>query len=205
MGLTTANANCGDNSALSKIPVTRQVTGSNSEFLMSSYLVRPATIRDAKAIAQIHVTAAQAAYKGLLPDDQNHPPSVEKRQAYWREAIEYSEPQVQVVTKNDEIVGFVGFDRSRDKGTPSTMGEIWSLYVLPTECGQGAGVALWDAANDGLKEEGCNNVSVWVPVRNERAMSFFEHAGFKREMTTLKTVPVGIARLEEIRLKRALG
>jgi ribosomal protein S18 acetylase RimI-like enzyme len=85
------------------------------------------------------------------------------------------------------------------------MGEIWSLYVLPAECGQGAGVALWDAANDGLKEEGCNNVSVWVPVRNERAMSFFEHAGFKREMTSLKTVPVGIARLEEIRLKRALG
>ena len=172
---------------------------------MSSYLVRPATVRDSKAIAQIHVASAQAAYKGLLPDDQNHPPSVEKRQAYWREAIEYSEPQVQVVTKNDEIVGFVGFDRSRDKGTPSTMGEIWSLYVLPAECGQGAGVALWDAANDGLKEEGCNNVSVWVPVRNERAMSFFEHAGFKREMTSLKTVPVGIARLEEIRLKRALG
>lgn len=188
-----------------KIPVALQVAGSNSEFSMSSYLVRPATIRDAKAIAQIHVTAAQAAYKGLLPEDQINPPTVEKRQAYWREAIEYSEPQVQVVTKDDEIVGFVGFDRSRDKGTPSTMGEIWSLYVLPAECGQGAGVALWDAANDGLKEEGCNNVSVWVPVRNERAMSFFEHAGFKREMTTLKTVPVGIARLEEIRLKRALG
>lgn len=172
---------------------------------MSSYQVRPATIRDAKAIAQIHVAAAQAAYKDLLPDDQLSAPSVEKRQAYWREAIEYSEPQVQVAMKGDEIVGFVGFDRSRDKGTPSTMGEIWALYVLPAECGQGAGVALWDAANDGLKEEGCTNVSVWVPVRNERAMRFFEHAGFKREMTTLKTVPVGTARVEEIRLKRPLG
>jgi ribosomal protein S18 acetylase RimI-like enzyme len=178
---------------------------SNPSFSMSSYQVRPATVRDAKTIAQIHVASAQAAYQGLLPDDQLPAPSVEKRQAYWREAIEYSEPQVQVVTKGDEIVGFVGFDRSRDKGTPSTMGEIWSLYVLPAECGQGAGVALWDAANDGLKEEGCTNVSVWVPVRNERAMRFFEHAGFKREMTSLKTVPVGIARLEEIRLKRPLG
>jgi RimJ/RimL family protein N-acetyltransferase len=44
-----------------------------------------------------------------------------------------------------------------------------------------------------------------VPVRNERAMRFFEHAGFKREMTSLKTVPVGTARLEEIRLKRTLA
>ena len=114
----------------------------NPSFLMSSYQVRPATVRDAKTIAQIHVASAQAAYQGLLPDDQLPAPSVEKRQALWREAIEYSEPQVQVVTKGDEIVGFVGFDRSRDKGTPSTMGEIWSLYVLPAECGQGAGVAL---------------------------------------------------------------
>ena len=53
------------------------------------------------------------------------------------------------------------------------MGEIWSLYVLPAELGQGACVALRDAAHDGLKEEGCTNVRSWVPVRNERAMRFF--------------------------------
>jgi ribosomal protein S18 acetylase RimI-like enzyme len=196
---------CGDNSAsFSKILICSGITF-KPNFPMSSYQVRPATVRDAKTIAQIHVASAQAAYQGLLPDEQLAAPSVEKRQALWREAIEYSEPQVQVICKDDEIVGFVGFDRSRDKGTPSTMGEIWSLYVLPAEWGQGAGVALWDAAHDGLKEEGCTNVSAWVPVRNERAMRFFEHAGFKREMTSLKTVPVGTARLEEIRLKRALG
>ena len=171
---------------------------------MSSYQVRPATVRDAKAIAQIHVAAAQAAYKGLVPDDQLNAPSVDKRQAFWREAIEYSEPQVHVVTKDDEIVGFVGFDRSRDKGTPSTTGEIWALYVLPDHWNQGAGTALWDAANDGLKEEGCTKVTVWVPARNERALRFFEHSGFKREMNTLKTVSVGSHKVEELRLQREL-
>ncbi|MES2977027.1 MAG: GNAT family N-acetyltransferase [Pseudomonadota bacterium] len=172
---------------------------------MSSYQVRPATVRDAKAIAQIHVSSAQAAYKGLLPDEHLAAPSVEKRQAYWREAIEYSEPQVQVVTNGEELVGFVGFDRSRDKGTPSTTGEIWSLYVLPAHWGKGAGVALWDAANEGLKEEGCTKVTVWVPLRNERALRFLEQAGFKREMTSLKTVTVGTVKIEEIRLKRGVG
>jgi hypothetical protein len=44
--------------------------------------------------------------------------SVEKRQAYWREAIEYCEPQVQVAIDGDKIVGFVGFDRSRDEVAP---------------------------------------------------------------------------------------
>ena len=171
----------------------------------SVFPVRATVVRDAKAISDLYSQVALDLYQSLLGTDQLPPLGQDKRQAYWREAIEFAEPQVMAAMHGDRIVGFVGFDRSRDKGTPSTMGEIWSLYVLPAECGQGAGVALWDAANDGLKEEGCNNVSVWVPVRNERAMSFFEHAGFKREMTSLKTVPVGIARLEEIRLKRALG
>jgi ribosomal protein S18 acetylase RimI-like enzyme len=147
----------------------------------------------------------QAIHRDVFGLDQLSGPSLDELQVYWREAIEYSEPQVQVAIEGETMVGFVGFDRSRDKGTPSTMGEIWSLYVLPADWGQGAGVALWDAAHDGLKEEGCTSVSAWVPVRNERAMRFFEHAGFKREMTSLKTVPVGTARLEEIRLKRTLA
>ena len=172
---------------------------------MSSFQVRPATVRDAKAIAQIHVTTAQAAYQGLLPDDQLNHPSIDKRQAYWREAIEYSEPQVLVAMLGDEMVGFVGFDRSRDKGTPSTTGEIFALYVLPAHWDSGAGVALWDAANDGLKEEGCTRVTVWVPLRNERGLRFFEQAGFKREMTSLKTVAVGNVKIEESRLKRTVG
>jgi RimJ/RimL family protein N-acetyltransferase len=176
-----------------------------AQVVMSSYQVRPATVRDAKAIAQIHIAAAQAAYQGLVPDEQLAVPTVEKRQAFWREAIEYSEPQVHVLTSGDEIVGFVGFDRSRDKGTPSTTGEIWAMYVHPEHWGKGGGVTLWDAANDGLKEEGCTKVTVWVPLRNERALRFMEQAGFKREMPSLKTVAFGSARLEEIRLKRALG
>ena len=95
---------------------------------MSSIQVRPATLRDAKAIAQIHTVAAQAALKGLVPDEQLKSFSVEKRQAYWREAIEYSEPQVQVAVDGDKIVGFVGFDRSRDEKTRPTTGEIWAIY-----------------------------------------------------------------------------
>ena len=49
---------------------------------MSSIQVRPATLRDAKAIAQIHTTAALEAYKGVLPEEQlKSMSSVEKRQA----------------------------------------------------------------------------------------------------------------------------
>lgn len=67
------------------------------------------------------------------------------------------------------------------------------------------GVALWDAARDGLLEEGCTNVTSWVPLRNERALRFHELAGFKREMSTAKTAQVGGLKIEEVRLKRALN
>ena len=102
-------------------------------------------------------------------------------------------------------IGFVGFDRSRDKGTPPTMGEIWAIYVAAAYWGKGAGVALWDAAREGLQDEGCTHVSVWVPLANDRAVRFHELAGFKREMASAKTVAIGAVKVEEIRLKRALA
>jgi ribosomal protein S18 acetylase RimI-like enzyme len=172
---------------------------------MSSYSVRHATPRDAKAITDIHVATWKAAYKDLMPEDYLSKISVEKRLAYWKEAIEFSEPQLLVATDGDEIVGFVGFDRSRDAGTKSTVGEIWAMYVAPAHWGKGAGLALWDGAREGLKEEGCTQVTLWVLLRNERALRFYEQAaGFKREMPSLKTVAFGSAKLEEIRLKRAV-
>jgi GNAT superfamily N-acetyltransferase len=85
------------------------------------------------------------------------------------------------------------------------MGEIWAIYANPAYWSKGVGLALWDAAREGLLEEGCTHVCVWVPIANERAMRFHELAGFKREMSSAKTVPVGSVKVEEIRLKRALS
>ena len=172
---------------------------------MSSIQVRPATLRDAKAIALIHTIAAQEAYQGIVPDEQLKALSVEKRQAYWREAIEYCEPQVQVAVEDEKVIGFVGYDRSRDEKSRPTTGEIWAIYAAPSHWDKGVGLALWDAARDGLQEEGCTNVTAWVPLRNERAIRFHELAGFKREMSTAKTAVVGSVKIEEVRLKRAIS
>lgn len=176
-----------------------------SELLrMSSIQVRPATLRDAKGIAEIHVAAWQDAYKGLLPDAALDALSVQKRQAFWREAIDLCEPQVVVAHIDNELMGFVGFDRSRDKGTPSSTGEIWAMYANPIHWDKGVGLALWDAARDGLQEEGCTKVTLWTYLRNERALRFFDLAGFKRELGSAKTTEVAGTRLEELRLQRSL-
>ena len=172
---------------------------------MSSCLIRPATMRDAKAIAEIHASAAagadsDAAAKAL----SKGAPSIDRQQVFWREAIEFGEPQLQVACEAEKVIGFVGFDRCRDKGTPPTMGEIWSIYVLPSHLDQGVGLALWDAAREGLLEEGCSEVSVWIALGNERALRFHQLAGFKRELSSARTVPAFGARVEEIRLRRKI-
>jgi GNAT superfamily N-acetyltransferase len=174
---------------------------------MASYTIRPATLRDAKTIANIHTSVQDTVYNELVPVGYaKGTEPAESSLVFWREAIEYGEPQVQVAVDEDsKIIGFVGFDRSRDKGTKPTVGEIWALHVLPSHWNTGAGLALWDAAREGLADEGCTQVTVWLPLGNERALRFHELAGFKRELNSARTVPVGSFRLEEIRLKRATG
>lgn len=177
-------------------------------FFMSESIeveVRPAKERDAKTIAEIQAAASQAAFKAQFPGEAMPEfDSLKKSQSYWREAIEFGDPQVLVAVADGEVVGFVGFDRSRDPKTPPTMGEIWALYARPSHWGQGVGLALWDGARDALIEEGCTKVTAWVPLGYERALRFFDMAGYKREMTSIKTVQIGLTRIEEIRFKRDL-
>jgi ribosomal protein S18 acetylase RimI-like enzyme len=169
-----------------------------------SFQVRPASAQDAAHIAELYAATAKEAFQSMRTGASVPAVPEVKNTAYWREAIQYAEPQVQVAVAAGELVGFVGFDRSRDPGTPNTMGEIWDIYVSPSYWSQGVGLALWDAAREGLQEEGCTHVSIWVPIANDRAMRFHELAGFKREMNSAKTVPMGPVKVEEIRLKQAL-
>ena len=172
---------------------------------MSSCLIRPATMRDAQAIAEIHASASTGASSDVAARTlATGALSIDRQQVFWREAIEFGEPQLQVACEGENVIGFVGFDRSRDKGTPPTMGEIWSIYVRQSHWGQGVGLALWDASREGLVEEGCTEVAIWIGLGNERALRFYELAGFKRELSSARTVPAFGARVEEIRLRRKI-
>ena len=171
---------------------------------MPSYKVRPAVDADADAVAAVHAASSHAAYEGLVPDQHESLP-MEKRRAFWRDAIEYSEPQVHVaIDEESALAGFTGFDRSRDPKSKPTTGEIWAMYVLPSHWNKGAGLSLWDATREGLVEEGCTEVTLWIPLCNSRAIRFFELAGFKRENNTAKTAVMAGVKLEEVRLKRKL-
>lgn len=164
---------------------------------MTAFQIRPASVSDAASITQIESEAHAAL--GHVPAD------AAKRLVFWKEAIEFGEPLLHVAVAGDAVIGFVGYDRSRDPRTPPTTGEIWAIHVLGQHHGQGVGLALWDAAREALIDEGCTHVSIWIELASERALRFHELAGFKRDMPSLRTVARGARRVEEIRLKRALS
>lgn len=163
---------------------------------MFEFLVRPAANADAAAINQLHVSSAHPS--------ELQPLSPATQLPFWRDAISHGEPQLHVACHGIAVVGVVGFDRARDKGTPPTMGEIWTIQVLAAYWGRGAGLALWDTARDELQQEGCTEVMVWISLANERAMRFHELAGFKRVMSSARTAMVHGVRTEMIRLRRKL-
>ena len=102
---------------------------------MSDFEVRFATKNEAAAVAQLHWIASRAAYAGQVPEAHWDATPMAKRVSYWKEAIEYGEPQVMVALEGGSIVGFVGFDRSRDPKSKNTMGEIWAIYADPDRLG----------------------------------------------------------------------
>jgi ribosomal protein S18 acetylase RimI-like enzyme len=167
------------------------------------FQLRPAQESDAAAVAAVHAASSHAAYEDFMPDAPQLP--MDKRKAFWRDAIEYGEPLVHVAVNGPQVVGFVGYDRSRDPKSKNTCGELWALYVDPGHWGEGIGSALWESACEGLQEEGCTEVTVWVPLRNERALRLLERCGFAREAGSVKTVSMSGVQLEEIRLRRSLA
>ena len=171
---------------------------------MTRYQVRPATKQDAEHVAAVHVLSAQAAYQGVVPPSPEDFP-MGRRVAFWRDAIEFGEPFVHVALDSDNVIGYVGYDRSRDPKSKPTTGELWALYVHPEHWDRGAGLALWDAAREGLIEEGCTEVTLWIALANDRAMRFAELAGFKRELASARTATHSGVKIEEIRLRGALG
>lgn len=48
-------------------------------------------------------------------------------------------------------------------------------------------------------------LTLWVILRKERALRFYDLAGCKREMSTAKTFTLGSGKVEEVRMRRDLS
>jgi ribosomal protein S18 acetylase RimI-like enzyme len=146
--------------------------------------VRAARPDDARRLGEIHVETWRATYVGVMPQEVLDELSVEERERLWSEWIPHTETEVFVADADGDVVGFVSVGPSRS--SPG-VGELYSIYVLPSAHGSGAGPALMDTAVAALARR-WDKAILWVATENPRARRFYERHGWVADGDRVETV-----------------
>ena len=139
--------------------------------------VRRAELRDAAAIAAVHVRAWQWAYRGIMPDDLLDGLDPERRRPMWEATIRSDRQVVFVAEDKGEIVGF----SSVGVHTDDDLGELYAIYLLEPATGRGFGVQLMVAAERALVALGCPRAVLWVAADNRSTRRFYEAGGWTHD------------------------
>lgn len=138
--------------------------------------IRTAQPEDAAGIARVHVDSWRTTYKGIFPDELLANLSYERREQYWRQALNDS-AQITIVTEDEmsKIVGFVTGGLARE-GDPVYRGELYAIYVLQEAQRRGLGRRLIGELARLLAERQIASMMLWV-LENNPACHFYESVG----------------------------
>jgi len=169
--------------------------------------IRPAMVQDVPAIANVHVRSWQEAYQGLVPQDFLDAMDPASRAAGWERSVR-SLPRpgrgVLVAESPDGVVGFSSFRPARDPDCdPERVGELLTIYLLPSALGKGIGRGLMAATVSGLADAGYAEAVLWVLDTNARARSFYAKAGWSPDGSAKQDSSLGLP-LNEVRYRRRL-
>ncbi|OAE13271.1 GNAT family acetyltransferase [Pseudomonas simiae] len=165
-------------------------------------MIRQALPSDAKAIAQVHISSWQQAYRDLIPAEYLNAldATLAQRESSWIRSIESAESNVWVAELNQQVVGWITVGASRDEdATEGNAGEVMAIYVLASHWQTGVGLALWKAGLQWLVEQGYQRLTLWVLTGNERAIRFYRRAGCVEETGSERNLQRGGAALVEVR------
>ncbi|RFU49504.1 GNAT family N-acetyltransferase [Paraburkholderia sp. DHOC27] len=166
--------------------------------------IREATVGDAQNIATVHVASWQAAYQGIMPAGFLEDLSVAARTRNWQSALTAGKLRVLLASVDGVLAGWVAFGACRDADKDSRWSEVEALYVSPAYWRHGVGHALRVAACAQLQQAGYEHVVLWVLAANQRAIAFYERAGFVRDQASKDIVAGGVP-LTEVRYCKALA
>ena len=136
--------------------------------------VRPATDRDAPALARVHLNTVLVAYAGIFPAEAPAPTS-DAVLAEWKEAFADPSFRAFLAEVDGRAVGTVAV--RADPEVPDA-GQLRRLHVLPELWDRGVGSALYEAGVGGLVADGYREAGLWVLEANGRARSFYERRGW---------------------------
>ncbi len=161
--------------------------------------VEPATLADARAVAEIHVGAWRVAYASMLSAEYLAALSIEERTQQWERCIAAGEPTLLVAKNADAVLGWICFGTCRDDGAAPSEAENLALYAAPSAWSTGVGRMLWLEARHRMLAQGFTTCSLWVFSENERAIRFYRAAGFTADRRPPKEFELGGRQLQETR------
>ena len=139
-------------------------------------MIRPAVPDDALAVAQVHVSSWQAAYRGLLPAEYLIGLRPEDRAA--RYDFSHADPQ-KPHTIVAEIDGRIcGFSTTMPSQDLPDHGELCALYLAPEFWDRGIGLALIQAARAHMVKQGFRSAALWLLKGNARGERFYRRDGW---------------------------
>jgi len=167
--------------------------------------VREARLDDAVGIGIVHVKSWQAAYRGFVPDDFLDDLDPAQRGAVWKRILSSQGPREHTVVAEEqaELIGLASVCPSRDDDAWGRVGEVASIYLLPSAWGKGYGRQLMAAATTALIEDQFTEATLWVLEGNERARRFYQAGGWSADGTSKDDTVRGFV-LHEVRYRLAL-
>jgi ribosomal protein S18 acetylase RimI-like enzyme len=156
--------------------------------------IRRASTDDAQGIGTVFNAAVREGWKylGELAARPMFPPEE------WDTLVAEHVPPNALLVAIDEadwLTGFVAVHPSQ--------GEMYLLFVHPDHGGRGVGRALLAAAHEILRAAGCREAFLYTHEQNERALAFYEAAGYRHDGTARKSDFRGV-HLREPRLVKGI-
>ena len=147
--------------------------------------IRPASVTEAKDIAEVQVESWRETYQGgMIPDHVLKENKIENRIPYWTHFLRNMPEKTAVYVAEfwgGSPAGVVGFVLAGPEkvGLTEYEGEIQALYLKKAAKGKGIGKKLMKAGAKHLLKQGLIRTCVWAVFENENARSFYEYMGGK--------------------------
>jgi GNAT superfamily N-acetyltransferase len=157
--------------------------------------IRVAEVRDAAAIAHVHVESWLTTYNGLVPEEYLASLNEAERVPLWKKRLT-RDISVFVAEIGSKIVGFASGGPIREP-LATYDAELYTIYLLEEVQGRGIGKDLLSAVAEALVRKDHTSMLVWVLEQNP-AVRFYEKTGAEHLMS--KQIEIGGVSLSELAL-----
>ncbi|WP_158942320.1 GNAT family N-acetyltransferase [Granulicella sp. S190] len=159
-----------------------------------AFTIRKGELEDAASIALVHVESWKTTYRGIVPESYLASMNLESRTELWKAQLLSPDTLIFVAEDESGVFGFAAGGRARES-MEHCDAEIYAIYLLHLQQGQGAGRTLMQTLANSLRREGFTGVLVWVLEQNPGAAFYKKLGGVQ---VAQKSIEIGGVDLSEI-------